>query len=129
VLALRWKSVQVLFTGDISRNVEMALASSKELRPSVLKVAHHGSRTSSHPDFIREVSPEVALISCGRGHAYGHPHREVLQTLNDQGVAWYSTSTDGGLELNVFHDGKFTIHPTRKWRPVREWIPTHSDGI
>jgi competence protein ComEC len=71
-----------LFTGDIEGPAEaQLLARPERLRADVLKVAHHGSRTSSSEAFVRAVAPELAVISAGRGNRFGHPHAEVEARL------------------------------------------------
>ncbi|MBQ8298480.1 MAG: MBL fold metallo-hydrolase [Clostridia bacterium] len=70
----------------------------------VLKVGHHGSSTSSSDDFLEQTMPEVAVISCGEGNSYGHPHREVMAALKDSDVQIYRTDTQG--TIHVSSDGK-----------------------
>lgn len=71
-----------LFTGDIGKEVERRIiANFKNLQVDVLKVAHHGSSTSTDQQFIRQINPQYALISAGRNNRYGHPNLEVLDTL------------------------------------------------
>ena len=64
----------------------MMLSDEMLLRADVLKVAHHGSRYSSSSEFLAVMRPEWAVISCGEGNAYGHPHEKVLQTLSQATV-------------------------------------------
>ena len=71
-----------LFTGDTTRSIEKELAESNiNLASDVLKVAHHGSRTSSSEIFLEKVFPQIAVISVGKDNSYGHPHQEVLDVL------------------------------------------------
>lgn len=73
-----------LFTGDIYQSAERALLKEGvELDSSVLKVAHHGSKTSSGEEFIDSVSPDMAVISCGKDNPYGHPHEATLDALRE----------------------------------------------
>ena len=99
-----------LLTGDIERRAESELVRS-ELKADVVKVAHHGSRTSSTQAFVDSVRPEVAVISVGRRSRFGHPHREVVDRWIGSGAAVLTTgdkgtitiSTDGSsLETRVF---------------------------
>ena len=84
VLRVSYGSRGFLLTGDIERPIERAMAEDGELRPAdVLKVAHHGSRTSSTEEFLAAVHPLFALISAGYENSYGHPHATVLDRLND----------------------------------------------
>src|SRR5947209_986201 len=80
----------------IERDAEQALAG-RDLRADVLKVAHHGSHTSTSADFVAAVHPRLALISCGRRNAFGHPHADVLRTLRDAGVRAWRTDRGGSI--------------------------------
>ena len=85
-----------LFTGDIYKSVEKELV---ELDSDVLKVAHHGSKTSSSEEFIAEVSPEIAVIPVGKNNNYGHPHQEVLEILSRYGINILRTDKDGDIKI------------------------------
>ncbi|WP_461239634.1 DNA internalization-related competence protein ComEC/Rec2 [Paucilactobacillus sp. N302-9] len=85
-----------LFTGDLHRAGErQVLKQYPELRADVLKLGHHGSKTSSDPQFIHTISPQLAIISAGRRNRYGHPNEETLQTLKKQHIVSLSTQTRG----------------------------------
>lgn len=91
-----------LFTGDISKFLERQLLSLvKQFNSDVLKVSHHGSKTSSSKEFIEAVSPGVAVISVGRNNSYGHPHPETLTNL--AGVKILRTDSDG--DIKIISDG------------------------
>jgi competence protein ComEC len=68
---------------------------------TVLKVAHHGSRNSSHQEFIQQVNPVMAVISAGSGNRYGHPHKEVLERLLEQGTKTYITAETGAVIIRT----------------------------
>lgn len=88
----------ILLTGDIEREAEGDLL--ERIAPAhVLKVAHHGSRSSTTPDFLAAVSPRIAFISCGRHNLFGHPHREILERLAGHRVRVYRTDRDGTLDV------------------------------
>ena len=72
-----------------------------EVDSDVLKVGHHGSKTSSCKEFIEAVSPEIAVIQCGKDNSYGHPHPETLQTL--EGIKVFRTDLDG--DVKIISDG------------------------
>ena len=94
-----------LFTGDAYKNVEVELINKEaEIDSDVLKVAHHGSKTSSSEEFIKAVSPEIAVISAGRENKYGHPNQEVLELLEKYGIRVLRTDKDG--DIKIFSDGK-----------------------
>lgn len=91
--------IEFLFTGDASGPAESAL--SGQLDAEILKVGHHGSRTSSSTAFLDKVKPEVAIISVGAGNSYGHPTAETLQRINDAGATIYRTDINGDLIVSV----------------------------
>lgn len=109
VIKMDYNDVSFMFGGDAEKLVENDILNNNyNVDIDVLKVSHHGSSTSSSPDFISAMSPTVAVISCGLNNDYGHPHQEVLQTLTDNNVKLYTTpelgniivTTDGNL-INV----------------------------
>ncbi len=84
VARLVFGKTSFLFTGDIYRSAERALLKEGvEIDSDVLKVAHHGSKTSSNSEFIASVSPDMAVISCGKDNPYGHPHEATLDALGE----------------------------------------------
>lgn len=92
VLMVQFGSNRFLFTGDMEREAEDDLLNSHaDLRADVLKVGHHGSYSSTGYLFLRTVAPRYAVISCGRGNSYGHPHDEPLSRLEDADVEIYRT--------------------------------------
>lgn len=102
VLKLTWNRVSFLFTADIRREAEFELIGQRaNLNSTVLKVAHHGSRTSTFPQFLAAVDPEVAVISVGADNPFGHPSPEVVERLIDrlgeEGV--YRTDENGAIEF------------------------------
>lgn len=93
---LVYGSVSFLFTGDAEKEEEADLAAEGlELKSDVYQVGHHGSSTASSWEFLREVSPAYAVISCGAENRYGHPHEEVLERLAAVGSAVYRTDRQG----------------------------------
>lgn len=100
VLRIVCGSVSILLTGDISTDTERDLLDSGfDLAGTVLKVAHHGSDSSSCPEFLAEVDPQVAVISVGAGNRFGHPSREVVERL--AGARVYRTDQQGTVELTT----------------------------
>src|SRR5262249_46096435 len=85
-----------LLSGDIERQVEQQMAAP---RSDVLKVAHHGSRTSTTEEFLDAVHPMFAIISAGAGNSYGHPHPMVLERLARKGVLVLRTHRDGLVQI------------------------------
>lgn len=87
-----------LFTGDISQDIEKQLLNTKIVqRADVLKVAHHGSKYSSSPVFLKSIQPEYAIISIGE-NSYGHPASQTLQNLESAGAKIFRTDQDGDIE-------------------------------
>lgn len=83
VMRLTYGEIEFLFTGDASEKIEEYLVQNfkKYLPADVLKAGHHGSKTSTREDFVSAVSPKYVVISAGQDNKYGHPHKEVLDTL------------------------------------------------
>jgi competence protein ComEC len=89
-----------LLTGDMEKQVEAQLeADGRISRVDVLKVAHHGSKTSSTADFLDLARPSFAIISDGYGNTYGHPHPDVVARLAGRGAAVYRTDRDGLISI------------------------------
>jgi competence protein ComEC len=98
VVELTYGKHKVLLTGDAERPVEDELLQSGSLRNvTLLKVGHHGSRTSSSEDFLAQVAPRVAFISDGYMNQFHHPHPQVLKRLVDHHAAVFRTDVDGML--------------------------------
>jgi len=98
VFRLDFKENSFLFTGDASKAVEQKMMDKGEdIDADILKVAHHGSKTSSSEIFIKEVSPEVAAIEVGKDNSYGHPSKEVLENL--AGIEILRTDLEGDIKV------------------------------
>ena len=98
VVRIVYGNTSFLFTGDAEREVEEAMLDRQVLLEStVLKVGHHGSSTSTSYAFLRNVMPQYAVISCGKGNDYGHPHEEVLSRLKDADVKLFRTDLQGTI--------------------------------
>jgi len=99
VIKLVFGENSFLFTGDISKSVEKKFLNEKvDIDSDVLKVGHHGSKTSSSEDFLAVVSPIISVISSGKNNSYGHPHQEVLDTLGRYGRI-LRTDLDGDIKI------------------------------
>ncbi len=93
-----------LFTGDAYKSVERKLIdrsfnSLLDLDSDVLKVGHHGSKTSTDDEFVYQVSPEIAVIQCGKNNPYGHPHPETLETLEKYGILILRTDQQDDIKI------------------------------
>lgn len=105
VFTATYEDSTVLFTGDTTIPVEKQMLENEfDVDADVIKIAHHGSSTSSSYDFINAVSPEIAIISCGKNNSYGHPHKEVVSLLNDLEIESYRTDQSGTIVY--YGDGK-----------------------
>ncbi len=105
VIFLDYGETDFLFTGDVEAWGEAAILSAGYIIDAdVLKVAHHGSRSGTTEEFLTAVSPEYAVISCGAGNKYGHPHEETLELLRRYGVKTYRTDISG--DIVFFADGR-----------------------
>lgn len=105
VLKLSFEENSFLFTGDISKSVEKRLlAAGTDVSADVLKIAHHGSKTSSGQEFIERVSPGISIIPAGRNNSYGHPHQEVLEVLKKYATTIFRTDING--DIKIISDGK-----------------------
>ena len=100
VLLLVYRRFRLLLTGDIDRDVERRLTPGLS-RTAVLKVAHHGSRSSSSSEFVSRLRPRLGLISAGRKNPFGHPARAALQRLRRAGTLPLSTSIWGSLRVRT----------------------------
>lgn len=107
-----------LFTGDAEEEAENdILANGLSVRADVYKAGHHGSDTASSEAFLEAVSPEYALISCGEGNSYGHPHAEVLNRLRAMGVKVFRTDEQGSII--AWSDGSeitWNCAPSETWQ-------------
>jgi competence protein ComEC len=121
VCKINYKQFSMFFTGDIEEEAEKILISKyKEkyikngdgikvnmLQSTVLKVAHHGSKSSSTQDFLELIQPKVALIGVGKNNNFGHPNDGVLERLKSLNCKIYRTDEDG--EVNIFVNSKGII--------------------
>ncbi len=103
VLVVRFGAIRFLLTGDAEREEEMWLVErdTLALRADVLKVAHHGSSTSSSENFLRAVKPRIALVSVGAGNMYGHPSTAVMGRLARSGATVFRTDRFGTVVVRT----------------------------
>ena len=114
VLNISYKNNNFLFTGDCEESNEMDMINSYDLENiDFLKVAHHGSSTSSSLEFLKEISPSIAVISCGYKNDYGHPHRSTLQNLESVNAKVFRTDVNGSMQF--YSDGN-KIYSTIKYK-------------
>jgi competence protein ComEC len=102
VLRVRYGSRTFLLTGDIEREAEAALvAAEEELQSDVVKIAHHGSRTSSSPAFVEAVRPSVAVVSVGQASPFGHPDQSVVARWRAAGAEVLQTGRRGTVTVST----------------------------
>lgn len=103
VAKITYGNVSFLFTGDAEDASEAAMLSESfyALDADIIKVGHHGSSSSSTAKFLNAVSPELAIISCGKDNDYGHPHREVVSRLESMNVPYYRTDEEGSIVITT----------------------------
>jgi competence protein ComEC len=99
---LIYGNTSIMLTGDATIKTEKIILgeySPAQLRSAILKVGHHGSRTSTSASFVKALSPQYALISDGKDNKYGHPHQETLNTLSSLGVKIFRTDLLGSIVM------------------------------
>jgi competence protein ComEC len=114
VLMLSYGNVDFLFMGDAQQDSESSMIAAGEIHHiDILKVGHHGSRTSSSQEFLNIVKPEVAIYMAGVGNIYGHPHPETISALQAIGAQIYGTDTCGTITVTT--DGNsYTVSTAKK---------------
>lgn len=98
VLRIQYNAISFLLTGDVeTAREEILIQRGERLESQVLKIAHHGSSSSSSVEFLEEVDPDYAVISVGENNSYGHPSYKVLELLDLKGVQYYRTDQRGAV--------------------------------
>jgi competence protein ComEC len=105
VLKVSYGETSFLLMGDAEKLSEgEILKSGADVNANVIKIGHHGSSSSSSKKFIQAVNPKYAVISCGEGNDYNHPHKETISLLNSLKVKTFRTDLSGTITFNS--DGK-----------------------
>ncbi len=112
VFKLKYNNFSMLFTGDIEEIAENELINlyKDNLKSTILKIAHHGSKSSSSKEFLKSVSPQIAVIGVGKKNKYGHPNEEVLLRLKNYGINIYRTDESGEIEIEVKENGEYRVN-------------------
>lgn len=97
VIRISYQNTSFLFMGDAESDSEQQILQRYDVEADVIKCGHHGSSTSNSREFIGEVNPKYAIISCGKDNQYGHPHEETLAVLEEQEATVYRTDQDGTI--------------------------------
>lgn len=106
VCKLNYKNYSMLFTGDIEAIAEKAILKKYSrnlniLKSDILKVAHHGSKTSSITEFIEKIKPKYAIIGVGEDNKFGHPSDSTIQNLEKANIRIYRTDKMGEIEMKT----------------------------
>ena len=102
VIKVDFYGTSYLFTGDISIDIENKLIKYEDISSDILKIAHHGSKTSSSYNFLKKVNPKIAVISVGKNNYYNHPSDIVLKRLNSLNIKTYRTDIDGTITFDKY---------------------------
>ena len=110
VIKLTYGQISFLLPGDAEMKANQAMLDrGADVRSTVLKLGHHGSRTSTTVDWLKQVSPQIGIISAGADNSYGHPHPEVIAALKQLGIQYVRTDEHGTITITT--DGA-TTHVT-----------------
>jgi competence protein ComEC len=109
----------VLLTGDVERAAEAEILAYGPLQSDVLVVPHHGSRTSSSPEFLAAVAPRWAIVPVGYRSRFGHPHPQVLERYLARGTQILRTDLDGAIDIRLGKDVQ--VSGGRRMR-ARYWL-------
>lgn len=95
---------------DVEKEQEKKLMKKYSLDSEIMKVAHHGSHTSTSLEFLKEVSPEAAILTYGKNNKFGHPVDRVMENLRKVDTAIYPTATFGDITVRTDGDGYVIIN-------------------
>ena len=114
VFKLNYKKFSAIFTGDIEEIAEKAILNEYKdnldtLKADILKVGHHGSKTSSTEEFIKAINSKIALIGVGENNKFGHPSNEVLKRIKSYGTNIYRTDEMGEIDILIKNTGKIQV--------------------
>ena len=102
VIRIVYQGTSILLTGDIEHETDGDLMRwDHRLRSNILKAAHHGSRTSSTPEFLAGVNPSIVAISCGKNNRFRHPSPEVVQRFREMGIQIWRTDHSGAIAVRI----------------------------
>ena len=106
VAKINYNKVSILFTGDVEKKAEKEILlkykiNENILKANILKVAHHGSKSSSSKEFLERVSPDIAIIGVGKNNKFGHPNKEVINNILKYKTEIYRTDKDGEIKIKT----------------------------
>lgn len=110
VCKITCRETSILFTGDIEEIAEKSILNKYEnnleiLEADIIKVAHHGSKTSSTPELLKYINPKIALIGVGKNNKFGHPNENTLKNLKEIGCEVYRTDDSGEISIIINKNG------------------------
>ena len=114
VMKLNYNNFSMMLTGDIEEVAEKEIVKTykdkKILKSDILKVAHHGSKTSTTEEILNEIEPKVSLIGVGKNNLFGHPSSEVLKRLENLNSKIFRTDINGEINISVNSKGKYLVN-------------------
>lgn len=139
VLKLTYGDTSFLFQGDAEAKSERDILDSDmsgKLKADVLKVGHHGSSSSTTPEYLAKVNPKYAVIMVGKGNDYGHPHKETIKLLKDKGIAVYRTDEQGtivaesdGKSIKFNTDPSSYANDAKNPSTVKSYVDSAGNGL
>jgi len=127
VTQFNYNNFKMLFTGDIEKLAEQQILKTEkaEIRADILKVAHHGSKTSSIPEFIKAVRPRIALIGVGKNNTFGHPNQQTIKNLENIKCRIYRTDLQGEIIIKIDQKGRMNVKSKLKikWYKFKIYLP------
>ena len=112
VYMIHYKDIRIMVTGDLLEEDELKMVDyykgTDKLRCDILKVAHHGSKSSSSEAFLDAARPQIAVIQCGRNNFYGHPHKQTLDRLKEHGIRVFRTDLSGAVGIDI-HGSRLSV--------------------
>ena len=125
---LKYKDMSIIFTGDAEKiSEDEMIKKGYNLSSDVLKVGHHGSSTSSTVEFLEQVNPRYAVISSEAGNDYGHPHKEVIDRLNQKNINILRTDEMGTIKLES--DGQKIVFSNEKGNTLEKYNSENKSNV
>lgn len=117
VLKLVYLNFSCIFTGDIEEIAEKSILEKYKnfaqiLKADIVKIAHHGSKTSSTEEFLKKVNPKIALIGVGKNNKFGHPNKNVIERIKNNKIKIFRTDENGEISISTNGKGKIKIVKT-----------------
>ena len=122
VYMIHYNDIKIMVTGDLLEENELDMVDyykgTDMLKCDILKIAHHGSKTSSSEAFLDEAKPRIAVIQCGRNNFYGHPHKQTLERLEERGIPVFRTDISGAVGIDI-HGSRLSVDLYKRVAEVR----------